>query len=67
MSMHNKADPMKNDLYRSHDFIDIFSDVFTAPEDLVMYNLEYSHDARRNDACRIGRDMNKAIADLDLL
>ena len=67
MSKHKKADKMTIVPYSRHDFLDVFADVFTYPEDLEMYNVEYSHDARLEDARRIRRDMDQAIEDLNIL
>ena len=53
--------------YSGHDFFDVFADVFTHPEDLVMHEPEYGYDARLEDARRIRRDMDKAAESLGVL
>ena len=58
---------MTTNTYKGHDFLDIFADVFTYPEDLEMYNVKYRHTARHEDARRIRRDIDKAIEDIGLL
>ncbi len=53
--------------YSGHDFFDVFADVFTYPDDLVMHEVEYGYDARLEDARRIRRDMDKAAETLGVL
>ena len=62
-----RSDTMIVVQHRATSFFDVFADVFTYPEDLVMHKLEYGYEARLEDARRIRRDMDKAAEALGVL